>query len=360
MTAQPADMDAMRRALELASRGGSHPNPTVGAVVLDQAGQVVSEGVTDLWPGLGHAESRALSGLGSGVADTVVVTLEPCNHVGRSDPCTELLIESGVRRVVVGALDPDPRVAGTGVQRLREANIEVETGIMDDEVVALDPAYFHHRRTGRPFFTLKTAMTIDGQTAAADGSSQWITGDEARRDAHRLRAATDAVMIGAGTLLTDDPTLTIRLPSYTGPQPVAVVVAGRRPLPAAAAVWSRDDTIVVCTEPKGVGVTELIVDAGAGGWPDPGLMASALGERGLVSVLVEGGATLAASLRAGGLIDAGVTYLAARLAGGSGRGMFTGNWDTFDSSTPVTLTGARRLGSDLRVDWHPMRESDTP
>ena len=204
----------MRTAIEAALDANPHPNPRVGSIVLDSSGSVVGRGIHHD-AGEPHSEQAALAEAGQAArGGTLIVTLEPCNHHGRTPPCTEAILDAGVARVVIGAIDPDTRVAGGGVERLREAGIEVTLGLLADEVEQMDPAYFHHRRTGRPRVTLKAAMTLDGQVAARDGSSQWITSPEAREDGHRLRAEADAVMVGAGTVLADDPELTVRLPGY--------------------------------------------------------------------------------------------------------------------------------------------------
>ncbi|MGH8911168.1 MAG: bifunctional diaminohydroxyphosphoribosylaminopyrimidine deaminase/5-amino-6-(5-phosphoribosylamino)uracil reductase RibD, partial [Acidimicrobiia bacterium] len=282
---------------------------------------------------------------------TMVVTLEPCNHHGRTPPCTETLIESGIARVVIGATDPDPRVAGSGIARLVEAGIEVEAGILSDIVERTDRAYFHHRRHGRPHITVKMATTLDGQTAALDGTSQWITSPETRQDAHRLRASMDAVVVGAGTVRADDPLLTVRLAGYEGPQPVAVVVAGAHPLPLDARLWSRPETLVLSSTSLALPVETIMVEPGPDGRPSPQAVAAALGERGLLAVLLEGGATLAGSFLAAGLVDAGVTYLAPKLAGGAGIPSFQGNWRTLADAVLVEIDAATPVGADMRIDW---------
>lgn len=351
--------EAMRRALALAARARPHPNPRVGAVLLDDTGQPVAEGF-HLGPGHDHAERAALSALAPPFPDglTMVVTLEPCDHHGRTPPCTEAIIEAGVRRVVVGATDPDTRAQGKGVERLRAAGIDVEVGVLANEVEAADPAYFHHRRTGRARFTLKTAATLDGQTAAADGTSQWITSEEARRDVHLLRAASDAVMVGAGTLRADDPALTVRLEGWTGRQPVGVVVAGAKPLPENRALWQRTDTVVITDRHLDVSAKSLVVPAGRDGLPDLERAAVALADSGHLAVLVEGGSRLAAALWRQRLIDAGVAYLGGRIAGGTGKPMLAGEWATFDESVRVEIGDVRRLGPDVRVEWLPVWESN--
>jgi diaminohydroxyphosphoribosylaminopyrimidine deaminase/5-amino-6-(5-phosphoribosylamino)uracil reductase len=238
---------------------------------------------------------------------------------------------------------------GAGITALLEAGIDVVEDVLTPEVEALDPAYFHHRRSGRPRFTLKAALTLDGQIAAADGSSQWISGVEAREDAHRLRAEADAVMVGAGSVRADDPRLTVRLPGHEGPQPRPVVVVGRGALSPEAAVWGTD-AVVVATRPTGLPAQEILVGEREG-WPDLGEAALRLAELGLIDILVEGGQGLAASLLAQGLIDRGVFYLAAKLAGGAGKGPFSGSWTTLRAAREIEIVTVRRLGDDLRVEW---------
>lgn len=351
-------LEAMRRAIELSRRAHPHPNPRVGAVILDADGRLLAEGF-HLRPGEPHAERAALAALDGPPPPgaTMVVTLEPCSHHGRTPPCTEAILESRIEKVIVGAVDPDPRNRGVGIDILRSAGVEVVTGVAADEVEAADPAYFHHRRTGRPLVTLKTAMTLDGQTAAVDGTSQWITGEEARADAHRLRAESDAVLVGAATLRADDPALTVRLPGYDGPQPVGVVIAGRQPLPREARLWSRPDTLVLSSRSHDVGVEVIPVPEGDDGLPEPEAALRALADRGLLAVLVEGGATIAAALWRSGLVDRGVTYVGSLVAGGSGRGVMAGEWRTFADARRAKITDIRRVGEDVRLDWRPVRES---
>jgi diaminohydroxyphosphoribosylaminopyrimidine deaminase / 5-amino-6-(5-phosphoribosylamino)uracil reductase len=339
----------MRAALALAAAHRPHPNPRVGALVLDKEARVVGKG-GHLGPGEDHAEVVALSQASDRAhGGTLVVTLEPCTHRGRTPPCVDAIVAAGIGKVVIGAGDPDPRVAGAGVAFLRAAGLEVTEGVIAEEVRRIDPAYFHHRLTGRPRFTLKTAMTLDGQVAAADLSSQWITGLEAREDAHHLRATMDAVLTGAGTVLSDDPQLTVRLEGYQGPQPRPVVVAGRRSLPATAKVW-RPGAIVISTQPVDLPAEVLLVPD-LDGLPDLKQAAIALGEAGLLDIVVEGGPGIAGAMWQQGLIDGGVFYLGARLAGGVGRGVFTDSWSTLAYATEIGITDVRRLGADLRVEW---------
>ena len=323
----------MERAAELARTTHPHPNPRVGAVVLDASGEVVGHG-SHTGPGSAHAEVLALSAAGERArGGTVVVTLEPCTHQGRTPPCVDALLAADVARVVVGALDPDPRVQGKGIDRLRAAGLEVLTDVGPGEQI--DPAYFHHRRTGLPLVTLKLAATLDGQVAAADGTSQWITGPEARADAHRIRAENDGVMVGAGTVIVDDPLLDVRLPNHDGFQPRPVIVVGRRPLPADARIWARDPLIIGQEKSD---LTEVL---------------SLVANEGLLALLVEGGPTLARSLWTGNLVNRGVFYFGAMVAGGVGRSLFDGVWSTLEDARPVTVDSVTRLGDDLRVDFTP-------
>jgi diaminohydroxyphosphoribosylaminopyrimidine deaminase/5-amino-6-(5-phosphoribosylamino)uracil reductase len=321
---------AMRAALELARATRPHPNPRVGAVIVDPHGAVVAEGA-HTGPGNPHAEVEALADQSFG-GHTMVVTLEPCNHTGRTPPCTDAIIASGIERVVVGAIDPDHRVAGRGIERLRSAGIEVTTGVLADEVERTDRAYFHHRRTGRAFVTLKMAATLDGQAAAADGTSQWITGAAAREDVHRTRSEHDAVLVGAGTYLTDHPDLSVRDIEYDGPQPRPVVVAGRR------AVHLTDDHrrrggIVIRSGPLA----------------DPLHIATELPNSGILSVLVEGGPALARSFLDAGIVDEIHWYLGAVLGGGTGTPVIGGRFDTLADAVELRIDRVEVLGGDLKV-----------
>jgi diaminohydroxyphosphoribosylaminopyrimidine deaminase/5-amino-6-(5-phosphoribosylamino)uracil reductase len=339
----------MRRAIELAADHRTHPNPRVGAVVVDAAGDVVGEGSHE-GVGLPHAEVLALDRAGDqAVGSTLYVTLEPCSHQGHTPPCVEAVIGAGVASVVVGAIDPDPRVSGSGVSRLREAGIDVETGFLEEEAVTVDPAYFHHRRTGLPLVTLKMAMTLDGSVAAADWSSQWITSEEARKDAHLLRAASDAVVVGAGTLRTDDPLLTARL-DVIDVQPTPVVVAGRRSLRSEARIWERSP-VVISTRPLAVPSGEVVMVPGVDDRPDPEATARALAERGLLDILLEGGPRLAGEWWGAGLVDQGVLYVGAKVGGGRGLPPLWGDFATMAESRPVNITDVRMVGPDIRIEF---------
>jgi len=305
------------------------PNPWVGVVILSADGEVVARGTTEA-PGGRHAEVVALEAAGPAAAGgTLVTTLEPCVHTGRTPPCTEAIVEAGVRRVVVGVPDPDDRVAGRGLAALRNAGLEVVVGVCEEQVRRQLAPYLHHRRTGRPFVVCKLAATLDGATAAPDGSSRWITGLEARRDAHRLRAESDAVLVGAGTVLADDPQLTVR--HVAGPDPRRVVL-GRVPATA---------KIRPCLEWDGP-ITDLLDE---------------LGRQGVLQLLVEGGAAVAGALHALRLVDRYVLYFAPALLGGSGGHPVLDGAPapTIEAVWRGRLVGVTTLGEDLRVELEPHR-----
>jgi diaminohydroxyphosphoribosylaminopyrimidine deaminase/5-amino-6-(5-phosphoribosylamino)uracil reductase len=344
------DARHMRRAIELAALHRAHPNPRVGAVVVDESCAVVGEGA-HAGVGQSHAEVVALERAGpSASGSTLYVTLEPCSHYGLTPPCVSAIVSSGVARVVIGAIDPDERVAGSGVSWLRDAGVEVVTNVLPDEAENVDPGYFRHRRTGLPLVTLKLAMTLDGSIAALDGSSQWITSEEARRDAHLLRSVMDAIVVGAGTLRTDDPVLTARLDEAVEMQPVPVIVAGRRALPRRSRVWERSP-IVLAVRPMDIPSGELVVVASDDGWPSPEESARALAERGLLDVLVEGGANLAGAWWRSGVVGRGVIYVAGRLGGGAGLAPLGGSFATMAQSIPVNIRDVRMVGPDIRIEF---------
>ncbi len=324
-----ADRAPFRRAIELgaAARAVAPPNPWVGCVLVAADGRWF-EGGTQLG-GRPHAEVVALDAAGAkAVGSTAYVTLEPCAHHGRTPPCAVALVDAGVARVVVGVVDPDPRVAGAGIELLVGAGLDVvrpPASIVAEAVDSLEP-YLVQRRTGRPYVVLKLAATLDGRTAAPDGSSQWITGVEARADAHGLRAESDAVIVGAGTVVADDPSLTVRLAEAPRGDP-------RR--------------IVLGSIPEGAKVLPAL------GYDGPlGALLDDLGAQGALQVLVEGGAKVAHRFHAEGLVDRYVLYLAPALFGGDdARGLFAGaGAPRLDDVWRGRIARTRALGADLRVD----------
>ena len=319
------EMMAHAAAVGLAARPQARPNPWVGAVVVDQHHAVVASGATEP-PGGRHAEVVALDAAGEAAhGSTLYVTLEPCAHTGRTPPCTERIVAAGVARVVVAIEDPDVRVSGRGLEDLRAAGIAVDVGTGADAVSRDLAAYLHHRTTGRPYVVLKWAATLDGRTAAPDGSSRWITSEAARRDVHRLRAESDAVLVGAGTVRRDDPELTVRLGGFDR-QPLRVVL-GNAP---------RDARVHPCLEYSG----------------DLGALLDDLGSRGVLQLLVEGGAHVAHEFASAGLIDRYVAYLApALLAGDDGAPVFWGpGAPTIASARRGRFVSIVAVGEDLRVE----------
>lgn len=310
--------------LGMGVRATASPNPWVGAVVVPAGEQPVAEGATQP-PGGPHAEVVALDLAGeSARGSTLYVTLEPCAHQGRTPPCVDAVIASGVRRVVIGVVDPDPQVSGRGVEKLRDAGVEVEVGVLGDEVEASLAPYLAHRRTGRPWVVLKLAATLDGRIAAPDGSSRWITGPEARADAHRLRAESDAILVGAGTVRADDPALTVR--DADGRDPLRVVL-GEIPGDARA-----HPALIHTGDPE-----ELLYD---------------LGKRDVVQLLVEGGARVAWLFHDRGLVDQYVIYLApAFLGGDDGVPLFRGpGAATMEAAWRGRISSIRQIGPDVRID----------
>jgi len=323
----------MRRAMALAAgvRSSTAPNPWVGCVIVPRpfgtAAATTFEGATAA-PGGHHAEASALVAAGAAARGaTLYVTLEPCGHHGRTPPCTDAVITAGVARVVVGVEDPDPQVAGRGIAALREAGIEVTVGVAAEEVAEQLAPYLKHRTTGQPWVVLKMAASLDARTAAPDGTSRWITGEAARQDVHLLRARSDAVLVGAGTVRADDPELTVRLDDGADHAQPLRVVLGRAPA---------DARVHPALELTG-DLSDVLAE---------------LGRRGVLQLLVEGGATVAHDFHAAGLVDRYVLYLAPVFFGGDdGRPIFAGpGAGTIGDVWRGRLVSVERVGEDLRVE----------
>jgi diaminohydroxyphosphoribosylaminopyrimidine deaminase/5-amino-6-(5-phosphoribosylamino)uracil reductase len=320
------DREWMAEAISLGQsvRANTSPNPWVGAVIVPEGDQPVALGATQP-PGGPHAEVVALDLAGTSARGaTVYVTLEPCSHQGRTPPCADALIAAGVGRVVIGTVDPDPHVSGRGIARLRQAGVEVEVGVGASDVEASLAPYLAHRRTGRPWVVLKLAATLDGRIAAPDGTSKWITGPAARTDVQQLRAESDAILVGVGTVRADDPALTAR------------TEGARDPL-----------RVVLGDPPAGARVNADVVHRGP---LDP--LLEELGRRGAVQLLVEGGAQVAGSFHRAGLVDQYVLYFAPAFMGGDdGLGLFSGpGAPSMADLWRGRISSVRRIGPDLRID----------
>ena len=318
----------MRRALELAlmAEGDTSPNPMVGCVIVDEDGEIVGEGYHHK-AGEPHAEVNALAEAKENARGaTAYVTLEPCSHYGRTGPCCVALAKAGIKRVVVACLDPNPQVAGQGIEYLRLQNIEVEVGVCEEEAKRLNERFFTWITQGRPFITLKYAMTLDGKIASYIGDSKWITGEEARTFAHRLRKQHDAILVGIGTILEDDSELTTRM--VKGKNPVRIVLDTNLKISLMAAVLNpAADTIIVTSldsdEVKGEAIASLpnvelirlpLFDEKI---PLP-LVIEELAKRNITSLLVEGGSEVLGSFKDIGLADRVYAFIAPKIVGGSG------------------------------------------
>ncbi|MCY3850258.1 MAG: bifunctional diaminohydroxyphosphoribosylaminopyrimidine deaminase/5-amino-6-(5-phosphoribosylamino)uracil reductase RibD [Acidimicrobiaceae bacterium] len=328
------DVYCMGLAIEAArnARHRSSPNPWVGAVLVCADGSVVS-GSTQAYGGA-HAETMALNQAANAQGATLYTTLEPCNHAGRTGACTEALIGAGISRVVAAIEDPDPLVAGRGIERLRQSEVDVTVGVRAAEVELQLRPYLHHRRTGRPWVVLKLAATLDGRVAAPDATSQWITGARARVDAHRLRAISDAIVVGAGTVRADDPSLTVR--HWPGEDQTVDPEEVRDPR-----------RVVLGSAPSAARVHPCLEwDRGLGELLDH------LGDCGVVQLLVEGGPSVAHSFHSAELVDQYVFYLAPALMGGDdGAGLFSGpGAATISDVWRAEFESVQQLGDDLRID----------
>jgi diaminohydroxyphosphoribosylaminopyrimidine deaminase/5-amino-6-(5-phosphoribosylamino)uracil reductase len=327
-----ASTDWMSRALELAQQGPwPDPNPRVGCVIVAGDGTFVAEGF-HVGAGAPHAEVVALEAAGDRARGaTAYVTLEPCSHTGRTGPCTQALIDAGVEKVVYAQSDPNPEARG-GAEVLAAAGVTVEAGERAPEAAALNERWTRTVQLGRPLVTWKLAATLDGRSAAADGTSQWITGPEARADVHRLRAERDAILIGTGTLFADDPQLTVRLPEGEGPvrQPLRVVM-GLREVPGTARIHQGPGEVLVLPT------------------RDPHVALVSLWDRGIRDVWLEGGPTLAAAFVAAGLVDEVYAYVAPAVLGSGRPALGDLGIQTIEDVLRLELADATALGGDVRI-----------
>jgi diaminohydroxyphosphoribosylaminopyrimidine deaminase/5-amino-6-(5-phosphoribosylamino)uracil reductase len=362
------DYAYMARAIRLARLGlcTTHPNPRVGCVLV-RSGEVVGEG----WhrrAGEPHAERNAISAAGERARGaTAYVTLEPCCHQGKTPPCTHGLLQAGVTRVLVAMVDPNPLVAGKGLERLRAAGAEVEVGVLEAEARRLNPGFVKRMERGLPYVCCKLAASLDGRTAMASGESKWITSEQARRDVQRLRARSSAILTGIGALLADDPSMNVRLGAEELPgmetgervrQPLRVVVDSRLRTPASARMLSLPGkTLIACLDRGPHGRMQLessgahvYVCPGSGGRPDLESLLRHLAREEINEVLVEAGPTLSGALLQAGLVDEIVLYLAPHLMGDDARGLFRlPGLDKMQDRIALAIQDLRMVGQDLRI-----------
>jgi diaminohydroxyphosphoribosylaminopyrimidine deaminase/5-amino-6-(5-phosphoribosylamino)uracil reductase len=366
------DLVMMARAMKLAAQGKytCMPNPAVGCVIT-QNDSVVGEG----WhqrAGEAHAEVNALQDAGElAQGATVYVTLEPCSHFGRTPPCADALIEAGVTRVVYGMTDPNPQVAGSGLDKLRQAGIVVEGPVLEVEAKQLNRGFIKRQQQGLPWVTVKLAMSLDGRTAMESGESQWITGSEARQDVQRLRAESCAIVTGIGTVLHDDPSLTVRVDELglsnaadvAARQPLRVVVDSQLRMPIDAKMLSAEGLALkeqvfiatACDDSLTLPIAgaEVVCLAGDGGRVDLTALLKVLAERECNRVLVEAGAELAGAFLQAGLVDEFVIYMAPKLLGSSARPLLTLPFDSMDQQVGLDITDMRQVGDDIRITARP-------
>ncbi len=362
MAVSADDHRYMARALRLARRGlyTTDPNPNVGCVLVNDRGDIVGEGFHQR-AGQPHAEPLAIQAAGEAARGTTAyVTLEPCNHHGRTPPCAEALIAAGIKRVVAATEDPNPTVSGRGYAKLREAGLTVEAGVLEAEAIELNRGYTQRMRHGRPWVRAKLAVSLDGRTALANGVSQWITGSAARADVHHWRARSSAIVTGVGTVLADNPSLNARVAAATV-QPVRVIVDSHLRTPPDAKLFKAgSELLLVHTDDphkraaalEAAGATLLRLDAGADGRIAPGDLLDWLGEQQINEVLVEAGAELNGTLLEAGLVDELLVYQAACVMGSDARGMFTlPPVQQMDECRRAKLYDMRRFGDDLRLQY---------
>lgn len=358
-----ADCRFMARALQLAWRGrySAHPNPRVGCVVV-RDGQIVGEGWHER-TGEAHAETVALAAAGAAASGArAYVTLEPCSHHGRTPPCADALVEAGIAEAVIAMQDPNPSVSGSGIGALREAGIAVRLGLMQAEAGKLNRGFASRMQRGRPFVRLKMAASLDGCTAMADGQSQWITGAEARADVQRLRAESGAVMTGVGTVLADDPSLTVRDKELVRQQPRRVILDTRLRMPLSAVMLTlAGQTDIFCIDDarraalEAAGATVHLGPA-KGAYVDLEHVLRTLAEMQINDVLVEAGRGLAGAFLSDGLVDELVIYQAPHIMGSETRGMFaTPGWQSLEQRLDLDIIDVRNFGRDTRIIAHPLR-----
>lgn len=364
--ASSEDRAHMQQALRLAERGlnSTTPNPRVGCVLVSRDGNVIAEAWHER-AGEGHAEVNALAQVsGSAVGATAYVTLEPCSHQGKTGPCADALISAGVSRVVYGMEDPNPTVAGRGVQKLKDAGVEVQGALFEDQARALNPGFVKRMETGLPYVRIKSAMSVDGRTAMASGESKWITAPVARDDVQQLRARSCALITGVGSVIHDDPSLTVRL----GPndrQPLRVIVDTKLRCPREAQVLTKTGrTVIACSE---IACSEKELDKNderelwrlpeKRGRVDLNALLLRLADEGCNEILVETGAELAGAFVEEALVDEFVVYIAPKILGSQARPLFELPISTMSGNLPLIIKDIRAVGYDWRLTAIPDPDS---
>ena len=363
-----SDRKYMKRAIELAKKGEGwvHPNPMVGAVIVKD-GRIIGEGYHEKFGEL-HAERNAIADLKEPAEGaTIYVTLEPCCHHGKTPPCTEAIIENKIARVVIGSRDPNPLVAGQGSEILRKAGITVDEDFMRQECGELNPVFFHYITTGLPYVIMKYAMTVDGKIATKTGASKWISGEESRKEVHRLRHACMGIMAGIGTVKADDPMLNCRLegsdrPEKGGRDPVRIICDSRLSISPDSQIIKTAkeiETIIVCAEENNEKASalsekgaEILLLPGAGGRPDLKKLMEVLGKRGIDSILIEGGGTLNENALSQGIVNEVRAFVAPKLFGGTAKSPVMGEGvETPDEAYRLEMVSVRGSGEDLLIRY---------
>ncbi|MDQ0412843.1 bifunctional diaminohydroxyphosphoribosylaminopyrimidine deaminase/5-amino-6-(5-phosphoribosylamino)uracil reductase RibD [Mesobacillus stamsii] len=356
--------DYMALAINLAkaAEGQTSPNPQVGAVLVKD-GEIIGFGA-HLRAGEPHAEVHAITMAGEKVKGAnLYVTLEPCSHVGKTPPCSNLVIKSGIKKVFVASVDPNPLVAGAGITKMREAGIEVEVGLLAEEAIALNNVFFHYISTGLPFVTLKSATSLDGKIATVSGESKWITGEEARKDVHHFRHTQDAILVGVNTVIKDNPSLTTRLETG-GKNPVRVILDStlRTPMESEVIRDHAAETIIVTAagakperakqfEDQGIKIIKLETAK-----VEINEMLKKLGERGITSLFVEGGAEVHGSFLKEKAFQQVITYIAPKLIGGRNAPTAYGGEGIvrLEETVPLKITDVKQIGEDIRIIAEPI------
>lgn len=370
MNQKSADQTFMARAIQLARKGQytTHPNPRVGCVIVKND-QIIAEGFHQR-AGLAHAEINSINAATESLTgSTAYVTLEPCSHTGKTPPCADALIKSGIDRVVIAMQDPSPQVAGNGIKKLKDAKIDVEVGILEAEAQALNPGFNKRMQQGLPWIRLKMAMSMDGRTAMASGESQWITGAAARADVQRLRASADAILTGIGTALSDDPSLNVRLTAdelkIEGEvqQPLRVVLDSKLQISRKAKMISLagDTLIYTCADDlqklkrlESAGARFTLFKSTSGQLSLPQVIED-LAKQQINEVHVEAGATLCGALLKQQLVDELIVYMAPSIMGSNARGLFDlPGLDQMQDKINLDIQDIRAVGNDWRIKAYPL------